>query len=66
MEMVIVRTRCVWCHKETVQSFPAQVTDTALVRRGDDEERVICHSCVKHLAVIVLEQEFRLERVKRG
>jgi hypothetical protein len=53
---------CLWCGREIVQHLPPQPTDTPHVGRND---RAICHSCVKHLAVIVLDQENRLEREAR-
>ena len=61
MEPFQIKSPCVWCGRETVESFPRKETDTAMVRRTDNDH-VICHSCVKHLAVIVLSQENRIER----
>ncbi len=53
---------CVWCGRKIVQHLPPQSTDTPHVGCND---RVICHACVKHLAVIVLDQEHRLARAAR-
>ncbi|MBI5564850.1 MAG: hypothetical protein HY870_08145 [Chloroflexi bacterium] len=55
-------SHCLWCGRVIEQHRPPQPTDTPHVGRND---RAICHSCVKHLAVIVLDQENRLERETR-
>lgn len=61
MDTMEIKSLCVWCGREVVEHFPRAKTDPAIVRRMDNDH-VICHSCIKHLAVVVLEQENRVER----
>ena len=63
MESIEITSTCCWCGRTLVEHRPRQNSDPALARRGNNT--VICHSCVKHLAVIVLDQECRIEREQR-
>lgn len=55
-------TSCIWCGKAIIKSSPPQPTDTKRKFVERMSGACICHSCVKHLAVVVIGQENAEER----